>query len=433
MKHHPDLKMFYFDRIILNFPHAGFFSPETWIMRHKSIVDGFFNNARSMLLPNGTEIHVTHKIGYPSQWNLDELAILNSLNLIECIEFEVVDYPGYQHKKGSGPNCNTQTSIHNEMDKTCSMSQNLIMKKRKADADEILLMSEYNKKRVGGYKLVELKQDEEKWLTYYSSKHKILLVGEGDFSFSLCLARAFGSASNIYATSLDSHDELVIKYKNAKCNLEELQNLGASLLHGVNASSMKFHPHLRMVKFDRDFSFSLCLAEAFGSASNITATSLDSYVEVVVKYSHAGSNLVNLQELGASLLHKVDATKMKHHPDLKMFYFDRIIFNFPHAGFLCPESWPDQIMRHQSIVNGFFNNARSMLLPNGEIHVTHKTEYPYSKWNLEELAIRNSLRLIECIEFEMVDYPGYRRKKGSGPNCNKPFKLGECSTFKFKI
>ncbi|KAM7252358.1 hypothetical protein ACFE04_024241 [Oxalis oulophora] len=234
---------------------------------------------------------------------------------------------------------------------TYSMSQ-----KRKAD-EILLMMSEYKQKR----KSVKLEQDEEKWLTYYSSKHKILLVGEGDFSFSLCLARAFGSASNIYATSLDSHDELVIKYKNAKCNLEELQNLGASLLHGVDASSMKFHPHLKMVKFDRT------------------------------------------------------------------------IFNFPHAGFGQKETDYHQIELHKKVVYGFFDNASNLLLPNGEIHVNHKTDFPYSMWNLEGLALMNSLDLTECIRFNIEDYPGYNNKRGVGPGCDNSFKLGDCSTFKFKL
>ena len=44
----------------------------------------------------------------------------------------------------------------------------------------------------------------ERWIKHYSSAQEILLVGEGDFSFSACLARAFGSARNMVATSLES-------------------------------------------------------------------------------------------------------------------------------------------------------------------------------------------------------------------------------------
>ena len=47
-------------------------------------------------------------------------------------------------------------------------------------------------------------EEPEIWKKHYSSKQRILLVGEGDLSFSLCLARAFGSARNIVATSLDT-------------------------------------------------------------------------------------------------------------------------------------------------------------------------------------------------------------------------------------
>ncbi|PKH83365.1 hypothetical protein CRG98_050003 [Punica granatum] len=52
--------------------------------------------------------------------------------------------------------------------------------------------------------------EEEKWLTHYSSNHSILLVGEGDFSFSKGLAMAFGSASNIHATSYDTYGLLCV-------------------------------------------------------------------------------------------------------------------------------------------------------------------------------------------------------------------------------
>lgn len=51
---------------------------------------------------------------------------------------------------------------------------------------------------------VVVKGMEGRWIKHYSSCHRILLVGEGDFSFSTCLASAFGRASNMVATSLDS-------------------------------------------------------------------------------------------------------------------------------------------------------------------------------------------------------------------------------------
>lgn len=37
--------------------------------------------------------------------------------------------------------------------------------------------------------------------------------------------------------------------------------------------------------------------------------------------------------MGATVLHGIDAKRMKDHTSLKLRRFDRIIFNFPHAGF----------------------------------------------------------------------------------------------------
>ncbi|XP_052878077.1 uncharacterized protein LOC108482069 isoform X1 [Gossypium arboreum] len=181
--------------------------------------------------------------------------------------------------------------------------------------------------------------EEEKWVSHYSSNHQILLVGEGDFSFSLSLANAFASASNICASSLDSY--------------------------------------------------------------------------------------------GACLLHEVDATKMKHHTDLANRKFDRIIFNFPHAGFYGKEDNPHMIQMHRNLVQGFFRSARGMLRANGEIHVNHKTSAPFSLWNLEKLASECSLAWIQCVDFNVEDYPGYQNKRGDDSRCDEPFPLGKSSTFKF--
>ncbi|CAJ2640132.1 unnamed protein product [Trifolium pratense] len=198
-----------------------------------------------------------------------------------------------------------------------------------------------------------------KWLKHYCSDHQILLVGEGDFSFSLSLAKAFASASNIVASSLDTHDDVIKKYKLAKSNLDELKKLGACILHGVDATKLKFDSHLKMRRFDR------------------------------------------------------------------------IIFNFPHAGFVKKEDNLLMIKMHKDLVYGFFKNARHMLVANGEIHVNHKMKPPYTNWNIEKLAEKSFLILIECAKFEKKDYPGYNNKRGDGNRCDKPFYLGECSTFKF--
>ncbi|KAG6601905.1 hypothetical protein SDJN03_07138, partial [Cucurbita argyrosperma subsp. sororia] len=64
----------------------------------------------------------------------------------------------------------------------------------------------------------------EKTIMHYKSSHTILLVGEGDFSFSACLAKAFGSATNMVATSLDSNEALGL--------------LGGTVLHEVDATAM---------------------------------------------------------------------------------------------------------------------------------------------------------------------------------------------------
>uniref|UniRef100_A0A6V7QW28 25S rRNA (uridine-N(3))-methyltransferase BMT5-like domain-containing protein n=1 Tax=Ananas comosus var. bracteatus TaxID=296719 RepID=A0A6V7QW28_ANACO len=216
----------------------------------------------------------------------------------------------------------------------------------------------------GGEEEEEEEEEEERvrWAGHYSSAQQILLVGEGDFSFSLSLATSFGSASNIVATSLDSRaDDLVKKYNKAQSNLNSLREMGATVLHGVNAK------------------------------------------------------------------------KMKLHTDLKMRKFDRIVFNFPHAGFKGKEDNPQVINLHRSLVMGFLRNASHMLRPYGQVHISHKTGGPFKRWDLKELASKASLLLVECSDFRIGDYPGYNNKRGDGLFCDEPFPLGECSTFKFRI
>ncbi|KXG35862.1 hypothetical protein SORBI_3002G240200, partial [Sorghum bicolor] len=180
---------------------------------------------------------------------------------------------------------------------------------------------------------------------------------------------------------------------------------------------------------DGDFSFSLALATAFGSGANLVATSLDTYGALKIKYHHAESNIMELKRLGARVLHGVDVKTMRLHTDLKNRRFDRVVFNFPHAGFRGREYEVHMINSHRELVSSFFSNARHLLGRHGEVHVSHKTGHPYDSWDLGGLASESSLLLIEKVGFHKEDYPGYHQKKGDGVNCNKPFKLDPCCTF----
>ncbi|RDX68061.1 Heavy metal-associated isoprenylated plant protein 41, partial [Mucuna pruriens] len=213
---------------------------------------------------------------------------------------------------------------------------------------------------------LELEDEEsakaEKWKKHYSSRHRILFVGEGDFSFSLCLARAFGSAHNLVATSLDSHE-----------------NVGK-------------------------------------------------------KYSNGLSNVMELEEKGCLVLHGVDAKEMNQHFFLKTQRFDRIVFNFPHVGFLYPENSYCQIQLNKRLLKGFLANAKALVKKEGgEIHVTHKEGDPYNKWDLVQKAEKRGLVLQEVVPFFKNDYPGYDNKRAHGKLSDAAFAIGEASTYKFKV
>ncbi|KAL7130733.1 hypothetical protein ABFS83_13G153600 [Erythranthe nasuta] len=196
-----------------------------------------------------------------------------------------------------------------------------------------------------------------RWITHYSSSHRILLVGEGDFSFSTCLAAAFGWASNMIATSLDSQVFLVKNYQNAVRNIMELS--------------------IRKCK----------------------------------------------------VIHEIDATKMANHPFLGGIKFDRIIFNFPFAGFFKNLPRYSQLKRHRKLVGMFLKNAKEMISENGEIHVSHKTNDFHTDWNLKSLGAAHRLELIEAVDFNGVDYPGYNTKCGFGGDNN--FNCYPSKTYKF--
>jgi 25S rRNA (uracil2634-N3)-methyltransferase len=67
-------------------------------------------------------------------------------------------------------------------------------------------------------------------------------------------------------------------------------------------------------------------------SANIVATAYDTEEECYSKYPDAEQNVRVLREKGAQVLFSVNATRLERTSALKGRAFDRIVWNFPHAG-----------------------------------------------------------------------------------------------------
>ncbi|EGZ06428.1 hypothetical protein PHYSODRAFT_532154 [Phytophthora sojae] len=114
---------------------------------------------------------------------------------------------------------------------------------------------------------------------------------------------------------------------------------------------------------DGNFSYSLALAKQHKSKGDdtrplqLTATSYDSYDELVAKYPESKRICAQLKELGASVLHRVDATNIRESlvaAGATSDKFHSVVFNHPHCG-------EENVRRHQSLLSHFYASALEVL------------------------------------------------------------------------
>ncbi|KAH9312847.1 hypothetical protein KI387_027882, partial [Taxus chinensis] len=257
----------------------------------------------------------------------------------------------------------------------------------------------------------------ERRIKHYSNFHQILLVGEGDFSFSSALANAFGSAKNMVPTSLDSRGlkpllqilffPFLVQCLSVIISIVQccfcpviVQCLSVILDHNILLVCVYIHPF---------------------KAEKVESS-----------YKSGKTNLQILERCGAMPLHGVDATSMAKLEILRERKFDRIVYNFPHAGFFGRKEDDEKVIKkHRHLVKMFFKNASIMLSTMGEIHVTHTERHPYSEWKLAEQAEKHGLVLKQSVKFKKSDYPGYTSKRGAGLKIDETFNLGNYRTYMF--
>jgi 25S rRNA (uracil2634-N3)-methyltransferase len=97
----------------------------------------------------------------------------------------------------------------------------------------------------------ELEKQMRAAVSPYTAQQRILLIGEGNFSFARSLTVKFGHGNNIVATSLDDLSALTTKYQDAKVNMRNVELSGALVLTGVDACALDKCKELKKLRFDR--------------------------------------------------------------------------------------------------------------------------------------------------------------------------------------
>lgn len=194
----------------------------------------------------------------------------------------------------------------------------------------------------------------------------------------------------------------------------------------VSAAEVAQHtlPRRVLTVGDGNFSYSLAYAKRFvaGSATAVmlTATSYDSYDELVNKYPEAARICAQIRELGNThVLHRVDATNLKaslvvattgdQEPtgasgDVintkaaaatvkpEALPFDVVIFNHPHCG-------EENVKRHKSLMSHFYASALEVLSnrDSSEIHVT-LAQGQQERWEAVKRACMAGLMLKQQVD-----------------------------------
>jgi len=94
---------------------------------------------------------------------------------------------------------------------------------------------------------------------------------------------------------------------------------------------------------------------------NITATTYDTERECLAKYADAQEKIDVLRARGVNVLFGVDATKLEKVSQLKGKRWDRVVWNFPHAG----KGIADQdrnILSNQLLILGFLRSVSGFLV-----------------------------------------------------------------------
>lgn len=204
----------------------------------------------------------------------------------------------------------------------------------------------------------------------FTSSSRVLLVGDGDFSFAVSIIQeGYVYSEYLVASGYDTREEAIAKYPNAEGNLKFLEREGIKVFHSIDATD---------------------LVSSFKITKN------------------KKKNILQLFPLGD---------------------FDYIMFNFPHTG-RGVKDVTRNIMEHQHLITGYFRSCKQLFEVLNVVRQNNKTNYridetlhpdriilsifegePYDSWNIRLLGKSEGYKVHRSGNFSWEMFPSYVHKR----------------------
>ncbi|KAK2882593.1 hypothetical protein FQN49_000205 [Arthroderma sp. PD_2] len=299
---------------------------------------------------------------------------------------------------------------------------------------------------------------------------RILLIGEGDFSFALSLATHHKCRKRLMATSYDSEEKILEKYPNVKGHIKQLEAYSSpptdqkgGLKRKRDEGDDPEHPEEetgeRLEKGTTSYSETRSKVRPT-QTPNLPLSSPKVVFSIDARKLGAtggGGKLIRggfpapSRRPSYSSRPKQNNSKSLGHEGEEGGPWDIICFNFPHVGGLSTDV-NRQVRSNQELLVGFFKSCVPLLsmpgsnddlsdfededqYPEGEeddscsepeevrykprkepgrIIVTLFEGEPYTLWNIRDLARHAGLRVVTSFKFPWTSYPGYSHARTIG-------------------